>query len=58
MKLLRSVIVMSHVIAVLIALSGDVHPNPGPVSDLYNISISHSNIRSLKGRDKMASIAA
>ena len=40
----------------LIALSGNVHPNPGPVSDHGDISICHINIRSLKAPDRMTHI--
>ncbi len=34
-------------IILLLSMSGDVHPHPGPSS---RISIVHSNIRSLKGK--------
>lgn len=39
-----------------ISLSGNVHPNPGPVTDQGDISICHINIRSLKAPNRMAHI--
>ena len=40
-------------IVFLIILSGNVHPNPGPFHD---ITISHTNIRSLKAENRLTHI--
>ena len=56
--MVRGTIALSHVIFMLIVMCGDVQPNPGPTSNYADISVSHSNIRSLKGKNKMTSIQA
>ena len=54
--LVKCVIGMSHLLYLLILLCGDVHPNPGPNCEYSDISICHTNIRSLKSKDKMMHI--
>ncbi len=54
--LLHSVITLSHLLCVLILLSGDVHTNPGPVNHLHDVSLCHANIRSLKANDNMSHV--
>ena len=43
-KLLFKILTITIIIHLLLACAGDIHPNPGP---LYNLTISHTNIRSL-----------
>ena len=45
----------SILISMLIILSGNVHPNPGP-EQYHDLSICHSNIRSLKALDRMTHV--
>ncbi|MCP3899199.1 MAG: hypothetical protein GY707_05745, partial [Desulfobacteraceae bacterium] len=40
----------------LLILCGDVHPNPGPTFDYNNLTICHSNIRSIKSKNKLLNI--
>ena len=40
------------IIHILIAMCGDVHPNPGPNLNVNDIKVCHCNIRSLKAKDK------
>ena len=42
-------------ISALLALSGDIHPNPGP-SSWKDLSICHTNIRSIRTPEKMDDI--
>ena len=48
----HGIIVFNLVIHVLIVLSNDVHPNPGPQSDLCDFTICHANIHSPKAENK------
>ena len=51
-----NVIATSLIIQMLISLSGNVHPNPGPDKQC-DLSICHANIRSLKAIDRMTHIS-
>jgi hypothetical protein len=51
--LLKEIIAFSLYIHMLLALFYDVHPNPGPVFNSSNVTLCHSNIRSVRGRDKL-----
>ena len=55
-NLLQSMVALSHVLIMLVALSGDVHPNPGPDNVTNDISICHVNVRSLGAEGRMESI--
>ena len=56
--LCTSVIAISLFIHLLLAVCGDVHPNPGPAKpDYCDVSICHANIRSLKQRDRHGSLS-
>ena len=46
---------MLFVCPLIILLAGDIHTNPGPDGGFHDISLCHSNIRSLS-QDKMRSI--
>jgi len=50
MNLYLGFVIISWTFQCIILNSGDIHPNPGPnfMQDYNNISICHSNIRSLK----------
>ena len=54
--MVNCVIGISHLLYLLLLLCGDVHPNPGPNCEYSDLSICHTNIRSLKGKDKMMHI--
>lgn len=46
-------------VLLILLLSGDIHPNPGPNNesrDYKNITICHANIRSLRSNDKLTHI--
>ena len=55
-SLCGNAIAISILINILILLSHDVHPNPGPNYETHDISICHSNIRSLKAPDRLLHI--
>ena len=55
-RLLQSIVAFSHVLIMILALSGDVHPNPGPNDNLKDISVCHVNVRSLGAEGRMESI--
>ena len=55
-SLLGDIIAASLVFQMLLILSCDVHPNPGPNPSVKNLSLCHANVRSLKPPDKLMHI--
>jgi hypothetical protein len=49
----HSIIGITILINLLLLLSNDVHPNPGPNWNYSDISLCHTNIRSLKAKDRL-----
>ena len=54
--LLSNIIAASLIFQMLLILSYDIHPNPGPTPNVKKLSICHANVRSLKPPDKLMHI--
>ena len=50
--LVQNIIGIAVIIHMILVLANDVHPNPGPGNDAFDLTVCHANVRSIKAENK------